>query len=72
MAGMTTLDYVAKIIELTNSVEWRGKKLAEQEATIKRQHELIDGLRARVAELGATLAQQSTSADSPRGPKKTT
>jgi hypothetical protein len=61
LSGMTTVDYVARIMELTRAVEWRDQKLAEQEATIVRLRELLDEARAK-------LSGQEISGDSPRRP----
>lgn len=47
LGTMTTVDYVARIVELQRAVEWRDAKLKEQEATIARLRELLDAERAK-------------------------
>ena len=47
LGQMTTVDYVARIVELQRAVEWRDAKLAEAEATIARLRELLDAERAK-------------------------
>ena len=59
---MTTVDYLARIMELTRAVEWRDGKIAEQEATIARLRELL-------AEARAKLSEHGISADPPRPPR---
>jgi hypothetical protein len=59
VATMTRVDLLARIIELKDALDWRDRKLAEQEATIERLQELLDETRTK-------LSEHETSGDSPR------
>ena len=59
LARMTTADYIARIMELQQAVEWRDAKLAEQERVIGRLRELL-------AEERAKHSSDGTSTDSPQ------
>lgn len=51
----TRVDLLARIIELKDAVEWRDRKLAEQEATIARLRELLGETRAKLSEHGLSV-----------------
>jgi hypothetical protein len=49
VSGMTTVDDVTRIMELTRAVEWRDQKLDEQAGELERLRELLDEARANAS-----------------------
>jgi phage shock protein A len=52
IAGMTTVDYLARIIELKNSVDWHKQRMAEQQETIAHLRTRLEQAQRKLSEYG--------------------
>ena len=65
LQSMTMRDWVERVCQLQNSVEYRDRVSAEQKKTIASQLAIIQRLRAKIEKLEATATNPKNSADPP-------
>ena len=68
---MTMRDWIERVCQLQNAVEYRDREIAEQKKTIASQLAIIERLRARVEKIestATTATNPETTADPPSTP----
>ena len=71
LQSMTMRDWIERVCQLQNAVEYRDRVIAEQKQTIASQLAIIERLRARVEKLESTASTATNPGNSANPPSTT-